>query len=56
MTGKGKNIISLLRELMKNVNELLEGTMKVLVKYILSAAHPSLELPPNQSPDSNRLK
>jgi len=27
MTGKGRNIISLLRELMKNVNELLEGTM-----------------------------
>ena len=27
MTGKGRNIISLLREMMKNVNELLEGTM-----------------------------
>jgi hypothetical protein len=27
MTGKGRNVISLLRELMKNVNDLLEGTM-----------------------------
>jgi len=45
MTGKGRNMISLLRELMKNVNELLEGTMADVTPEQAHWIPPGLAIP-----------